>query len=64
TYKEDPLLNLSLDEKDYYEIGEKIASLKKKFFLVLEGGYNVLKIGNLCYQFICGILQEFKNRGE
>lgn len=61
-YKEDPLLNLSLDETDYYIIGKKIASLGKKIFLILEGGYNIFKIGNLCYCFCCGILNEFNKK--
>jgi len=56
TYKDDPLLNLSLDETDYYLIGKKIGSLGKKIFLILEGGYNIFKIGNLCYCFVNGIL--------
>jgi len=56
TYKDDPLLNLSLDETDYYLTGKKIGSLGKKIFLILEGGYNIFKIGNLCYCFVNGIL--------
>jgi len=55
-YKDDPLLNLPLDETDYYLMGKKIGSLGKKIFLILEGGYNILKIGNLCYCFVNGIL--------
>jgi acetoin utilization deacetylase AcuC-like enzyme len=56
TYKDDPLLNLSLDETDYYLMGKKIGSLGKRTFLILEGGYNILKIGNLCYCLVDGIL--------
>jgi len=49
------LLQLSLTETDYYIIGKKIASMKKKIFLILEGGYNIFKIGNLVYCLISGI---------
>jgi acetoin utilization deacetylase AcuC-like enzyme len=54
-FEEDPLLQLSLTETDYFIIGKKIASMKKKIFLILEGGYNIFKIGNLVYCFISGL---------
>lgn len=63
-YKEDPLLELSLDETDYYLMGKKIGELKRKIFLILEGGYNTLKIGNLCYCLITGILNGLKKGGN
>ncbi|MCS7180430.1 MAG: histone deacetylase [bacterium] len=56
TYIDDPLLELSLTETDYYVLGKKISSLFKKTFLILEGGYNISKIGNLFYCFISGLL--------
>ncbi len=62
TYREDPLLNLSLEETDYYLIGKKIGSLSSKIFIVLEGGYNISKIGSLCYCFIKGIVNGFKKQ--
>jgi len=64
TYKEDPLLNLSLEEQDYYLIGKKIGGLNKKIFLVLEGGYNISKIGNLCYCFVDGILNGLNKKND
>ncbi|MCM8809061.1 MAG: histone deacetylase [Candidatus Omnitrophica bacterium] len=63
TFKEDPLLQLSLTETDYYLIGKKINNLGKKTFLVLEGGYNIYKIGNLLYCFISGFNNLIK-KGE
>lgn len=63
-YKEDPLLNLSLNETDYYLIGKKIGFLNRKIFLVLEGGYNILKIGNLCWCLIQGIINVLKKDGK
>jgi acetoin utilization deacetylase AcuC-like enzyme len=39
------LASLGLTEKDYREIGEKIAMLKKPTFFVLEGGYSGENIG-------------------
>ncbi|HOK56541.1 MAG TPA: histone deacetylase family protein [bacterium] len=59
-FKEDPLLQLSLTETDYYIIGKKIASLGKKIFLILEGGYNIFKIGNLVYCFVSGFEKVLK----
>ncbi|MCM8818587.1 MAG: histone deacetylase [Candidatus Omnitrophica bacterium] len=56
-YIDDPLLDLSLKENDYYLMGKKIGSLCEKIFLILEGGYNIFKIGNLCYCLISGITQ-------
>ncbi|MCM8771896.1 MAG: histone deacetylase [Candidatus Omnitrophica bacterium] len=61
-YKEDPLLNLSLDETDYYIIGKKLGSLKKNLFFVLEGGYNISKIGNLCFCLISGVENSLESK--
>lgn len=64
TFKEDPLLQLSLTETDYYIIGKKIFNLEKKMFLVLEGGYNISKIGNLLYCFISGFKDSAKKEKD
>lgn len=40
TYKNDPLLNIELDIKTYFEIAASIADLRKPVFVVLEGGYS------------------------
>ncbi|MCD6406643.1 histone deacetylase [Candidatus Aerophobetes bacterium] len=39
-HEKDPLLSLNLKTETYFKIGEKISSLKKPFFCVLEGGYH------------------------
>ena len=44
THKGD-LATLGLVEKDYFEIGKRIAKLKKPTFFVLEGGYVGEKVG-------------------
>ena len=40
TYRNDPLTQMNLDIETYRKIGEMIASLHKKRFAVLEGGYS------------------------
>ena len=52
---QDPLLQLPLRDSDYYSIGKEIGKLETKFFVILEGGYNTLTLGNTCYCFIKGI---------
>jgi acetoin utilization deacetylase AcuC-like enzyme len=44
THKGD-LATLGLVEKDYFEIGKRVAKLKKPTFFVLEGGYVGDKVG-------------------
>jgi len=39
------LASLGLIERDYFDIGKKVASLKKPTFFVLEGGYLSEKVG-------------------
>ena len=39
------LASLGLIEKDYHEIGKRVAFLKKPAFFVLEGGYVGEKVG-------------------
>ena len=39
------LATLSLVEQDYFEIGKRVANLKKPAFFVLEGGYVGEKVG-------------------
>ena len=39
------LASLGLVEKDYWEIGKRVALMKKPAFFVLEGGYNGEKVG-------------------
>ena len=39
------LASLGLVESDYWEIGKRIAQLKKPVFFVLEGGYVGEKVG-------------------
>jgi len=54
----DPLLELPLEDKEYYLMGKEISALGKKTFCVLEGGYNVSAIGNTCYCFIKGLTEK------
>lgn len=60
-YERDPLLNLNLNETSFYLIGKKISELTSKIFVVLEGGYNIEKLGNLCYCFVSGLLSKKRN---
>jgi acetoin utilization deacetylase AcuC-like enzyme len=53
TYSGD-LASLGLTEKSYFEIGKRIAMLKKKTFFVLEGGYIGEKVGRSIDQLIKG----------
>ncbi|MCX8150400.1 MAG: histone deacetylase [Candidatus Bathyarchaeota archaeon] len=48
------LASLGLTEQSYFEIGKKIAALKKHTFFVLEGGYRGEKNGNDVDQFLRG----------
>ncbi|MEW5805467.1 MAG: histone deacetylase [Patescibacteria group bacterium] len=55
TYKADPLADLNLDLKNYFEIGKMLASLNLPMFFVLEGGYSN-KIGEGAKNFFKGFL--------
>jgi acetoin utilization deacetylase AcuC-like enzyme len=48
------LASLGLTEKSYYQIGKRIALLKKPAFFVLEGGYMGEKNGLNINQFLKG----------
>ena len=39
------LASLGLVERDYYEIGKRVANIKKNAFFVLEGGYVGKNVG-------------------
>lgn len=54
-YKEDPLANISLEIKDYIEVGKLIRQLNLRTFFVLEGGYSA-DIGNCAASFFKGFL--------
>ncbi len=54
-HHQDPLLELPLTDSDYYVIGKEMGKLKINFFVLLEGGYNILTIGNSCYCFLKGV---------
>lgn len=56
----DPLLNLSLEDTHYYQIGKEVSLITKNIFLLLEGGYNVDTVGNTCYCFINGLVSRRK----
>ena len=58
----DPLLELPLDERDYYEMGKEIGMFPGGLFLILEGGYNTDVVGSSCYCLVRGISQR-KERG-
>jgi acetoin utilization deacetylase AcuC-like enzyme len=53
TYSGD-LASLGLNEKSYFEIGKRIAGLKKETFFVLEGGYMGEKVGRGIHQLLSG----------
>ncbi|MCX8082620.1 MAG: histone deacetylase [bacterium] len=54
----DPLLNMPLEDKHYYEMAKKISLITENIFILLEGGYNVNTVGNTCYCFINGLVSE------
>ncbi|MFW6308506.1 MAG: histone deacetylase family protein [bacterium] len=54
-FKEDPLANLGITQEGYYEIGKLISELDLPVFCVLEGGYNVKKLGINIHSFITGL---------
>ncbi len=53
-YKNDPLLELELDEKTFFEAGDAIRQLNKPVFSVLEGGYSA-DVGKCACQFLKGV---------
>ena len=50
---------LNLIEQDYFEIGKRVALLKKPAFFVLEGGYVGEKVGLDIDSFLCGYEENF-----
>ena len=48
------LATLNLIEQDYFEIGKRVALLKKPAFFVLEGGYVGEKVGLDINSFLSG----------
>ena len=54
TYQRDPLLDLNLTKSSYRRIGEKIVSLKKRCFSVLEGGYSK-ELPKCVYMYLEGV---------
>jgi len=40
SHKKEKLLSLNLETETYFKIGQKIASLNKNLFAILEGGYH------------------------
>jgi len=54
TYKKDPLSNLELEIKDFFQIGKYIFNLNLPTFFVLEGGYSE-DIGLCSQQFFSSI---------
>jgi acetoin utilization deacetylase AcuC-like enzyme len=53
TYRLDPITNLNLEKESYRKIGERIASLNKPSFAVLEGGYGK-DFPECVYNFLIG----------
>lgn len=55
THKNDPLLDLNFIDSDYYHMAKMIASgISVPVFLVLEGGYDTMSIGNSFFCFLSG----------
>lgn len=54
TYFKDPLCNIKLQKKSYFEIARMIKALNVPVYSVLEGGYS-LDIGDCAYEYILGI---------
>ena len=54
TYKQDPLLELELDMKAYYEIAKMIKFAEKPVFAALEGGYST-DLPLCIYEFLRGL---------
>lgn len=55
----DPLLEMPLNDTDYYFMGKEIGKLGINLFILLEGGYNIKTIGKTCYCFISGLITNF-----
>ena len=53
------LATLGLVEHDYFEIGKRVALLKKPAFFVLEGGYVGEKVGLDIDSFLRGYEENF-----
>ena len=54
------LASLGLLDKDYFEIGKRVAQLKKPAFFVLEGGYVGEKVGLDIDSFLRGYEENWK----
>jgi len=54
------LASLGLLDKDYFEIGKRVAQLKKPAFFVLEGGYVGEKVGLDIDSFLSGFEENVK----
>jgi len=55
THIDDPLLKFCFRDSDYYHMARMIASnVSMPVFIVLEGGYDIISIGNAFYCFLSG----------
>lgn len=52
THQEDPLANFSLTTDFYAAMAQRIARLKLPTLIVLEGGYNLDRLGELAVRFV------------
>ena len=52
THAEDPLANFALSTSTYAEMAKQIARLKLPTLIVLEGGYNLNRLGELAVTFV------------
>lgn len=55
TYKDDPVSSLGLASEAYEKIGRTIKSLGLPCFAVLEGGYNIEKLGENIHMLLKGL---------
>lgn len=53
SYKLDPITNLALEQKTFFETGKMLAGLKRPSFAVLEGGYSQ-DLPDCVYEFLKG----------
>ncbi len=54
-HRDDPLLNLMLEDTHFYRMGRAVSRITGKIFVLLEGGYNVKTLGNTCFCFLNGL---------
>jgi acetoin utilization deacetylase AcuC-like enzyme len=56
TYKDDPIGDLALTTNGYYEMGKRVAKLKRQMVILQEGGYHVADLGKNARAWLRGAM--------